>query len=792
MRNSSSNSHQPIWLAALLIFIMAVTIRGAGLGQFITVDEPRWIQWSSWFLGGLLWADYECPSLRSGRQIETTGWGCTLTDSNPGVTTMWLGGLGLLIHQQRYTDVDLRTFLESVEITPQVLATTQLPFAVAQAGLITVFYLLLVHLLSARIALLSALIITLHPFHIALSRVIHHDALTTGFMTLSFLFMIAYWLYGWSWGWLGLAAMMAGLAILSKPVGWFIMPVAALVGWAGLWWANGHKISKQQIGRLLIEGLTWGGLVCLTCILFLPAFWTIPGEVIRSTLLDSMTRTTEGHLQYFMGQVTTEPTFLFYLVGLAFRTTPVEIIGLLMLPFIMGRNRAWLKNPLIWLIILFMGFFLLFINLAPKKQIRYLLPIFPLIAILVAISLTETWDWLAQKWHRLAHWPTAPLVCMIVLWQGWLVSQHAPYYFTYYNPWLGGTTQAAKTFTVGWGEGYNEAAAYLNQKQQVETMKVATISAGMTFRPFFKGDDSGGSTSHKALSADYLVYYISLVQRIAARPEYQPVWHYLQHFHQPEYRVTLNGVDYVKLYRNPIQHKIGPEANTLPDQLALFGYNLTPTGRLTVIWQPTKQAQALQVQLISPINPDTNPIPCEPASQITNRSTTIIIETSCQFMTKAGIYRLHAEVDDSSINPFGFGFISIDTTGQFTTLSADEAMKELVNQTLPTSAVILNQSVNEQLQWVGYEMNQANQTISLYWQITQPPDWALAKQLWLTMQHGPEITTVPWLAESPPLKIVTLGQLFTQQYPWPDNTEPEKLCIAIGPQAEEITPYYCH
>ncbi|MDM8527483.1 glycosyltransferase family 39 protein [Anaerolineales bacterium HSG24] len=773
----------------MFIFILAVIIRGSLLGQFVTVDEPRWVTWSSWFAGGLLWDDYACPTVKSGRQIETHGWGCTLTDSIPGVTTMWLASSGLLAYQQLYTETELRVFLETVEVTPEIVAATQFPFAFVQAGLIVAFYLILAHLLDDRIALIAALIITLQPFHVALSRVIHHDALTTGFMSISFLLMVAYWVYRWSWGWLVLSAMMAGLAILSKPVGWFVLPYAAIVGWWGLFWHHGRDVTKQQIGRLTLQGIAWGLLICLTCLLLFPAFWTIPAEVIRSTLLDSVTNATDGHLQYFMGQVTEQPSGLFYLVGLAFRTTPLEIIGLLVLPFVMWQNRTWLKNPLVWLTILFIGSFLLFVSSPPKKQLRFVLPIFPMLAILVAIGLTGFWDWLAQRWVRLARWPTAPLICMIILWQGWLLEQHAPYYFTYYNPWLGGTPQAAQAITVGWGEGYNEAAAYLNQQPHVETMRVATIGSAPTFRPFFNGDDIGGSSSQKALSADYLVYYINLIQRIAARPEYQPVWHYLQRYHTPEHQIALHGIDYVLIYHNPIQYKIPAEANFLPDQLTFFGYNLTPDGNLTIIWQPSKQGQQLQVNLIPPAKVDIDWILCEPQAQAVDNPTTII-ETTCHLAANEGLYRLHVKVDDTPINPFGLGFVSVDALGEFISLSANDAMDQLVTQTLPTSAISLNHPVNEQLRWVGYDITYVDQTMSLYWQITQPPDWALAEQLWLTIQHEQEITTIPWLNESPP-STIALGQILTIKYPWPHGTPPEELCITIGPHASEVMPLHC-
>ena len=47
-----------------------------------------------------------------------------------------------------------------------------------------------------------------------------------------------------------------------------------------------------------------------------------------------------------------------------------------------------------------------------------------------------------------------------------------PYYYTYYNPLMGGPERATKHILFGWGEGLNEVAAYINTKPNADELVV--------------------------------------------------------------------------------------------------------------------------------------------------------------------------------------------------------------------------------------------------------------------------------------------------------------------------------
>jgi hypothetical protein len=176
------------------------------------------------------------------------------------------------------------------------------------------------------------------------------------------------------------------------------------------------------------------------------------------------------------------------------------------------------------------------------------------------------------------------LVGLILLGQGWLALRHYPYYLTYHNPLFGGPPVAARLMTViGWGEGLHEAAEYLNQQPEAESLQVVAERFCSMLRPFFVGEVSCLNSSLGGLmQADYMVYYYNLIQRDLAWPNQ---WRYFERHQTPVHRVNLQGLDYVRIYRNPIRHQIDRETNRRPGRFTALGYNLSPAGHLTLFWQ---------------------------------------------------------------------------------------------------------------------------------------------------------------------------------------------------------------
>ena len=52
----------------------------------------------------------------------------------------------------------------------------------------------------------------------------------------------------------------------------------------------------------------------------------------------------------------------------------------------------------------------------------------------------------------------------------------APYALAYYNPLVGGGPAASRVLLVGWGEGLDQVAAYLNAQPSSERQLIAIYS----------------------------------------------------------------------------------------------------------------------------------------------------------------------------------------------------------------------------------------------------------------------------------------------------------------------------
>jgi hypothetical protein len=150
---------------------------------------------------------------------------------------------------------------------------------------------------------------------------------------------------------------------------------------------------------------------------------------------------------------------------------------------------------------------------------------------------------------------------------------------------------------VGWGEGLDKAAAFLNTLPNAESLKVVSWYS-TTFEPYFKGqaiyeiDDEKISRSAKpGLAADYVVFYVNQTQRQLPS---EGVLQFFRASASPVYTVTLNGLDYAWIYPSlALPHVLAGEVR-LVGQAELLGYKLTDeAGR------PVKSAYPESVVLLS-------------------------------------------------------------------------------------------------------------------------------------------------------------------------------------------------
>jgi 4-amino-4-deoxy-L-arabinose transferase-like glycosyltransferase len=625
------------FVISLALFILALLPRLLDPGRFLTPDEFLWVDRSRNFLLGLLDPAYQCTSVIVNWNLVAEGLACTLRTGHPGVTTMWTGSFGLwlswLANNRYITLPDYLVRLSTNPLDPTLIVPTRIGTILITSFWVVAVYWLVRRLWGAKLALISAVMIALDPFHIALSRVIHHDALSTTFMTLSVLAAFVYWGQRQSRKWLLASGALAGFAILSKSPALYLLPFIAVVG---LWfWVE--EASRKKFGRTILDGLLWFAAVVAVIIIFWPAMWVAPREAIETVLFIGSKYATGGHAKgnFFLGQISQDPGHLFYPVTWLYRTSPLVMIGviaaLILWPW-RGRIGSPTQNtptknggqtvtlrvsgpeatsrdffnylPLILIFIL--GYYLL-MTIGEKKQDRYFLPVYPWLNLIAAAGLVSiinyhlpltTYQLPLTNYHftffalpikhytlHITHYVLRftfyVLLLLILITNGYLVAANFPYYFTYYNPWLGGIQGAAKALTIGWGEGLDIAADYLNHGGAPSQTRVSSWYES-TFAPFYYGSSiSYSKEKGKALAGDYVIFYINQTQR---RFPDDIMFDYFESRFSPVRVVTLHGLDYAWIYPSlGIDHYVQDQvytgiASLLAWQWSLGDRPLTPDG----------------------------------------------------------------------------------------------------------------------------------------------------------------------------------------------------------------------
>src|SRR5689334_4760605 len=213
-----------IGLATLLVLAAALLPRALGLADFFTIDEA-----DHWILRVRLFSE----------ALGRHNWAGTNLTGHPGVTTMWLGGLGRRLA--------IANGIAPSSDSPAYLAMLRLPLTVANSLAVALGYLLLRRIVRPGIALLAAILWATEPFLIAHSRLLHVDALMTSFSTICVVLLLlgsplARRPATGSGRWLAIAGsgILAGLALLSKVSGLVLLP------WAGLFLAAVVLLDPQM------------------------------------------------------------------------------------------------------------------------------------------------------------------------------------------------------------------------------------------------------------------------------------------------------------------------------------------------------------------------------------------------------------------------------------------------------------------------------------------------------------------------------------------------------------------
>jgi hypothetical protein len=584
-------SRRPDWLrfGALALAALALWLpRGLALDRFATPDEPKWLARSGNFYMAL-------------SQGNLAG---TFTREHPGVTVTWIGTLGLLWRFPGYPQVAPGRLTDSRQIEPvirgqglepvEMLEGGRIIIVAAISGLLVPAFWQFYRLVGLGPALAGFALLAFDPFHIGLTRLLHLDGLVSSLMLVSVLGFLAYLYRGRRFVDLLISAVAAGLGWLTKSPAFFLAPFLAFLGLIEIGRvAVGRAVAKRGLRVAGLLGIArplaaWALLGWLVFFLFWPAMWVDPLGTLGRVFAEAEVYAAEGHTTgtYFLGMaITGDPGKRFYPLAYLWRATPVGLLGLALagITFVSavsvgikfsglrregGSNISPAETPLhrqtgsaglfsdrvaFWsalALALFSILFALFMTLGSKKFDRYLLPVFAPLDLLAGLGLWSGAGWLAGKAGvRLErNLLLGGLGLAVLLQAGWAIKTF-PYYLDYYNPLLGGSEKAPEVMMIGWGEGLDQAARYLNAKSQAETLKVMAWYPDGVFSYFFDGETVHAEpeweqTEPLLRQSDYAVTYIHQWQRDLPFPEMLE----LLSTQTPERTIILNGIEYAQVY----------------------------------------------------------------------------------------------------------------------------------------------------------------------------------------------------------------------------------------------------
>ncbi|MCC9074532.1 glycosyltransferase family 39 protein [Litorilinea aerophila] len=539
-------------LAVLLVALAIWLPRGFQLDQYVTVDESKWLVRSANFYEALVNGHYQH----------------TFQHGHPGVTIMWAGTAGFLWKfpayarlapgQFAWTDDAFTDFLNQHGLTAlEMLAAGRTFIVLANALVLALAFWYAWRLLGLLPATLGFALIAFSPFHSALSRLMHPDSLLSTFLLFTALAYLHYLHRGRRPLDLLIAGLGAALTILTKTPGIFLFPLLGLyglvdhvvqvVGTPGWRWRD--LVWGRTLVRFVAPLAVWVLIFALFYFLMWPALWVAPVDTLREVLDISGDYALQGHSSpiFFDGRIINgDPGSLFYPVTYLWRSTPPVLLGLLLGLVVLaagwgpGRERGARQTG--WGMLAIALFFTIFMDLGAKKFDRYLLPVYMPLDIVAGLGWGAATLWLARLPRpNLARWAPALLAGGVVLGQAGLSLPTYPYYITYYNPLMGGPAKAPEVMLIGWGEGLDEAARYLNETVDPNTTTVSSWYPRGPFSYFYKGV----TDSNRAFwEADYDVIYHHQWQRELPSRRMMAYFNTLT----PVKTISLNGIEYVRIY----------------------------------------------------------------------------------------------------------------------------------------------------------------------------------------------------------------------------------------------------
>ncbi len=480
----------------LVLFLLAILLapRLSKLDSFVTLDEPFWLSVGGNFYYAL-----------GQRELEKT-----VYEYHPAVTTMWIVTAAFLAYfpeyrgfGQGYFDVD-KNFFDPFLLKHNISPLHLLYFArLFQVAVIVLFAMAIYYLLSLLFGEEKAFLVTAFissaPYFLGHSRVLSHEAMVAFFVLASILGMMAYLEYERRWYYLFISAASAALAQLTKSSAMAMIPVIALMLAVSVF----AKMKQQSFGHALLDhlkilGFWLAGLVIVYVVVW-PGMWVAPGKMMYEVYGNAFSYAFQGaRLQVTHELVPSTfkldapasmiKSFFTYLIWYA---TPASWAGM----FLAGIFLFWqeedvissvYKRLILYLVLAAFMFILLFSVAQGRNSPHYIMTSYVSMDAVAALGWCGLIGWAGTKYGKTAHtFVITGCMLALILFQLASAMSYYPYYYTYSNPIM--RMMTGGTPLSNYGEGFEQAAAYLAQKPGSGSLKVLAIHGRGPLSYFFPG-----------------------------------------------------------------------------------------------------------------------------------------------------------------------------------------------------------------------------------------------------------------------------------------------------------------
>jgi hypothetical protein len=299
-----------------------------------------------------------------------------------------------------------------------------------------------------------------------------------------------------------------------------------------------------------------------------PGMWVAPAKMLYEVYGNALSYAFQGaRLQVTQqlqpsefGWGTIVPTAVGFLRDLLWRSTPVTWAGLILafaglfLP-VRASSPTGIRRLLGYFLATAAVFVLMFSAAQGRNSPHYIMTSHISLDVIAALGWGSGITWLTQRW-RLARAAMLPIGAIGALVAAQLGSSFAcdPYFFTYFNPIAG--RLAGRSIGYYYGEGLEQAAAYLASRPDATSLGVLAYPARGPFSYYFPGrtlilnplflEDPGMPSMFERLEqADYLVFYDALAARTANSARFVRALE----DSQPERVISVQGIEQILIYR---------------------------------------------------------------------------------------------------------------------------------------------------------------------------------------------------------------------------------------------------